>query len=154
MTDRPTWDQVWFNVADDISLRSSCKRTKVGAVIVDWTNRIVATGYNGPPAGLNQTCVTCPRNMSGERGVGYDNCIAIHAEANALLFCDRRDREGGTIYVPIPPCWECSRLIANSGLSRVAIRSRSAKDQHRDPDECLSFLRASGLEVDVAQPGA
>src|SRR5262245_13898137 len=48
---RPTWDETWLVVADAIALRSVCSRSQVGAVIVSPTNRIVATGYNGPPSG-------------------------------------------------------------------------------------------------------
>lgn len=62
---RPEWDQVWLHVAEAVSARSLCTRSKVGAVVVTPANRVVAVGYNNPPAGFqhdNQPCTEwCPR---------------------------------------------------------------------------------------------
>jgi deoxycytidylate deaminase len=49
---RPNWDDTWLEVARVVARRSLCVRDQVGAVIVDPRNRIVATGYNGPPSGF------------------------------------------------------------------------------------------------------
>ena len=46
---RSSWEQTWGLVANVMATRSRCALTKVGAVIVDKDNRVVATGYNGPP---------------------------------------------------------------------------------------------------------
>lgn len=142
-----------MNVARVVAKRSSCVRAQVGAVIVDPRNRIVATGYNGPPAtlasekhlGTPAVCeFDCPRAF-GAQVSSYDNCIAIHAEANALLFCDRRDSEGGTIYTTHVPCGDCIKLVANSGLVRIVTLddqrpNRTFADLHRLMQRC-------GIEV-------
>jgi dCMP deaminase len=107
-----------------MALRSGCTRSQVGAVIVNEKNRIIATGYNGPPANSEITCASgCPRakdHGDGRTTAGYGfDCVSIHAEANALLFCDRSTIEGGSLYVNAVPCPDCAKLIANSGLKHV-----------------------------------
>lgn len=151
---RPDWDETWLGVAEVISRRSTCSRAKFGAVIVTEDNVQLASGYNGPPANWprpTDNCYTwCPRARSGSTYLtGYDNCLTIHAEANALLRCDDPRRRGGTIYVAPGgvPCWDCAKLIANSGLTRVVYRA-SEIDQHRDPDRIHSFLEDCKIRVD------
>lgn len=118
---RPSWLGYFLRVADVISLRADCSRAKHGAVIVK-KNRIVATGYNGSPAGT-PGCLTdglCPRANSGVPSLsGYDNCISVHAEANALLYADRDKCEGATMYVTGKPCAWCDRLMEGAGIERV-----------------------------------
>lgn len=152
---RLTWDETWSIVAQTVARRSRCDRAQCGAVIVDPTNRIVATGYNGPPADLaltmDGTCSSfCPRAQHGatpETALTYDDCPALHAEANALMFCDRREREGGTLYVSGWPCVACSKLIANSGLKRVVILVESTDRSYRQPEKGVTLLQMSGIEV-------
>lgn len=160
--DRPSWSDTWMDVAEVIARRSPCSRRQIGAVIVDPSERIVATGYNGFPAGLGvresslrhplnrrtPLCqVDCPRAQpDADPGIGYDDCLSIHAEANALMFCDRREREGGTIYITSSSCRTCAKLIANSGLRGVVMRVEE-RDHYRDPAGSVRLLRDSGLMV-------
>lgn len=151
---RPSWDDVWFTVAGIISLRSRCSRDRVGAVIVDAQNRIVATGYNGPPAGWpidNAPCIEfCQRAINGPSEEGrltYSDCVSLHAEANALMVCDRSDRVGGTIYASSDICQTCAKLIANSGLSRVVIPRKNEVHAHRDSLMAYTYLELCGLAV-------
>lgn len=179
---RPSWDETWMAEAKIIAQRSLCSRDQVGAVVVDRSNRIVDTGYNGPPAGFNPRREThavdpqmpchnwCPRaaysdwihNSAGEDCPSivddnafhgpqkdYSDCPALHAEANALMFSDRRLREGGTIYVSSGTCGGCAKLVANSGLIRAVYAPTQRADgaPHRDSDRWYDFLRDCGLEV-------
>jgi dCMP deaminase len=83
--------------------------------------RICSTGYNGPPSG-HPHCDegACPRaNSETPSGWGYDSCIAIHAEANAILYSSPVEREGASIYITGVPCFTCAKLIANSGITEV-----------------------------------
>ncbi|AXK86548.1 deoxycytidylate deaminase [Nocardia farcinica] len=115
---RPTWDEYFIGIARAVAARSDCERDKVGAVVVR-NHRIRATGYNGAPAGW-PGCHTCPRRTSNcTPGSSYDNCIAIHAEANALLHCDREDLIDATLYVTRAPCYACYKLISGAGITRV-----------------------------------
>jgi dCMP deaminase len=133
MTDRPSWDEWAMQIAVAVSSRADCRRRQVGAVILDPQHRVVATGYNGAPAGA-VGCLAggCPRGLKGTDEVpGYSSydtgpgmCISNHAEVNALLYADRSKVEGGTLYVTAEPCLGCIRIIANSGVARVVIRDR------------------------------
>ena len=145
-----SWDDAWMDVAFAVSSRSSCTRMRVGAVIVDPHNRIIATGYNGAPAGLRLKCAdACERaRKTDQLSPCYDDCISIHAEANALMFCDRRDREGGTIYVTTSMCYTCAKLVANSGLSRVVLHPQTG-DEYRNPSRSMHLLESCGLKVEI-----
>jgi dCMP deaminase len=133
-----------------MALRSLCVKAQVGAVIADRYQRIAATGYNGPAAGLefNTPCSQwCPRAEQGAaRTSSYDNCLANHAEANAFLDADASRIKGGTIYVSRAVCLHCIKLISNSGLSRLVHRV-TADDLHRNPDLVEDMALNAGLET-------
>jgi dCMP deaminase len=120
---RPDWDEYFLIIAEAVASRSDCERSKVGAVVVK-DRRVRATGYNGAPSGKSG-CATCPRRVSeAEPGVsdyssGATRCVAIHAEANALLYCDREDLVGATLYVTREPCYACEKLIEAAGIAHV-----------------------------------
>ncbi len=119
---RPDWDEYFLGIAHAVAARSDCHRRKVGAVVVK-DRRIRGTGYNGAPAG-EPGCLSCPRRLSGvEPGSSYDTgtgaCVAIHAEANALVYSDRTDLHGATLYLTTDPCDGCRKLIKASGVVRV-----------------------------------
>lgn len=157
MTNRPDWDDIWLDHAETISARSWCARRKVGAVIVTTENESLAQSYNGPPAGLpvEGPCVAwCKRAQNvlempeeGMLRAGYGTCPSIHAEANALLRADRYRIKGGALFVTSAVCWDCAKLVANSGLSRVVQRVSWHDDAHRDPQRSIDFMRRCGLHV-------
>ncbi|MDQ3646092.1 MAG: dCMP deaminase family protein [Actinomycetota bacterium] len=114
------WDKYFLNIARETATRSNCTRRQHGAVIVK-NRRIRSTGYNGPPSG-HPHCDegACPRaGAETPSGWGHDNCIAIHAEANAILYSSPEEREGATIYITGVPCFTCAKFIANSGITEV-----------------------------------
>ena len=83
---RPDWDEYFMEIANVIKKRSTCLRRQVGAVIVK-DKRILATGYNGVPSGIEHCSVRgCLRDKlnvpSGER---HELCRGIHAEQNAII---------------------------------------------------------------------
>ena len=150
---RPTWDETWMAVAEAMASRSLCVNRQVGCVIVTDQNRPMAVGYNGPPADFQRepgvSCSGfCERGATQERGGTYSNCVAVHAEANALLFADRRDYAGGTMYVTNPCCWECAKLVANSGVKSLVVK-QSERDAHYDNDTSLNFIRSCGIDVRI-----
>lgn len=113
----------WLESASyQASLFSTCSRRQYFAIILDDNGHVLGTGYNGGPAGYAH-CNDggCPRvALNPEHGSSYDNCIAIHAEANALLHSDYSARQHGcTVVVNGPPCWDCAKLIANSGAHTI-----------------------------------
>ena len=91
---RSTWDEVFMEIAETISKRSIDPITQVGAVLVDSSNRVISLGYNGLPSGMSLSHIE----------IEYKNLYMIHAEANALLQVDNRQRlEGSTCYVTLYP---------------------------------------------------
>lgn len=102
--------------------RSSCLRRHVGAVLVKDT-RVIATGYNGAPAGVTHCEVTgCLRQKlnvpSGER---HELCRGLHAEQNAIIQAALYgvSTEGATIYCTTKPCSICTKMIINAKISKI-----------------------------------
>lgn len=87
----------------------------------------------------------------GDLRVDYGNCVTVHAEANALMFADRRTYEGGTLYVTSAICWDCGKMVANSGIWRVVMRLDVERDRHRHPFDTINFLRRSQVQVEVTE---
>lgn len=137
---RPDWTVYFLDIAEAVAKRADCVRRQVGAVVVR-DRRIVGTGYNGAPAG-EPGCESCPRRLSGvEPGSSYDtgpgSCVALHAEQNALLYTDRLDLVGATIYITDPPCAGCQKLIRGAGLAAIYYRHLKAGEG----TETLEVLR-------------
>jgi dCMP deaminase len=114
---RPTWHEYGLSLAEVVATRSDCVRSQVGAVVLAPDHRVVGTGYNGAPAGM-EGCSSCPRRLSNVApGSEYSNCVAVHAEANVLLYTRREDLKGSTLYITRAPCDWCVKLIKASGVS-------------------------------------
>jgi dCMP deaminase len=118
-------DYRWIKACVTLApLFSTCERRQYVAFVIDPAGRVVGFGYNGSPPGRPHCAeAPCPRLHSdvphGSRyDVGEGRCIAVHAEANALLF-STQSREGCTLYVNGPPCADCAKLIAAAGIKRV-----------------------------------
>jgi dCMP deaminase len=119
---RPSWDAYYLGIAAAVAARASCSRRKVGAVIV-VDNSIIATGYNGTPIGV-RNCDEggCPRCASDAPvGSGYDACICVHAEQNAIVFAARHGNatQGGVLYTTLRPCFGCAKESIQAGIRRI-----------------------------------
>ena len=144
----------WMEIASSFAALSRCDRRKVGAVILDTHNRVVATGYNGAPAHYELDSGTncsqwCPRAQMDTNTAEYDTCPAVHAEMNALLYADRTRCDGGTIIVDSAPCINCAKAISNSGIRTVICAVDWINDAHRKPDVAITFMRNSGLDIHI-----
>lgn len=126
---RPSWDEWGLTIAAAVATRADCTRRLVGAVMMSPDHRVLGTGYNGYPAG-QPGCLTdgaCPRGQltydqlpTGHAYVDVEHpCAAIHAEENVLLEVAREHRAGATVYCTDEPCFNCFRVLAGSGVSRV-----------------------------------
>ena len=128
---RPDWDAYYLGIARAVAARASCSRRQVGAVIV-VDNAIIATGYNGTPIGV-RNCDEggCPRCASAApTGSGYDACICVHAEQNAIVFAARHGNrtQGGTLYTTLRPCFGCAKEAIQAGIRRVVYAEPFAYD--------------------------
>jgi len=111
---RVGWHSYFMNIARQAATRSTCARKHVGAVIVR-EKTILSTGYNGSIRGMPH-CDDVGHLMDS------GHCVAtVHAEANAIIQAAKNgvSIHGGEIYTTASPCWDCFKLIANSGLVRV-----------------------------------
>jgi len=114
MDDRIGWEEYFMRIATQVAGRSTCDRKRVGAVIVRDRN-ILSTGYNGSIAGLPH-CDEVGHIM--ESG----HCVAtIHAEANAIIQAAKNGVmiNGASIYTTASPCWNCFKLVVNSGMKKI-----------------------------------
>ncbi len=119
--DRPGWDAYFMQIALDVRVRSNCSRRHVGAVIVGPNHEIVSTGYNGTPAGTTN-CYEggCPRCGGDTKpGEGYDLCLCVHAEENAMLLSSRDRLFNHTMVATLRPCIICLRHIVVKQIKEV-----------------------------------
>lgn len=131
---RPDLDRYFVDMACLVASRSTCIRRHVGCVLVDARNHVLATGYNGVPAGAphcNEPLVSdaverrpelmFPHACAGAgapSGTMLDACLAVHAEQNAILQC----RDAHTIaraYVTTFPCPSCTKLLLNTSCREI-----------------------------------
>jgi dCMP deaminase len=120
--ERPDWDEYYMGIARAVAQRSSCVRRKVGALVV-VQKAIISTGYNGTPLGVrNCRDGGCPRCLSdAPPGQGYDSCLCVHAEQNAMILAARHGSStaGGTLYTTLRPCFGCSKEAIQAGIGEM-----------------------------------
>ena len=129
--DRISKDNYYLGIARAVSMRSTCLRRQYGAVIVK-NDRIVSTGYNGAAIGETNCCDVgqCWREMNNiPHGERYEECVAVHAEANAIIQASAEELEGATLYLygredgssvfRVEPCKMCARMIKNAKIAKV-----------------------------------
>jgi dCMP deaminase len=127
------YDRAYLRMAFEWGKLSYCHRKRVGAIIVK-DRMIISDGYNGTPTGFENIC---------EDEEGYTKWYVLHAEANAIskVASSTQSCEGATLYITLSPCRECSKLIHQSGITRV-VYQRAYKD-----NSGLSFLERAGVEL-------
>jgi len=135
MNSRPSWEEYFLNMSRLIAARSTCLRRSVGAVLVR-EKRILATGYNGAPAGLPH-CeeVGCRRQelgiASGER---QELCRGLHAEQNAIIqgALHGVSVRGSILYCTTQPCVICAKMLINAGVVRIVYEGEYADELARE----------------------
>ena len=141
------WDDRFIELANFVASWSKDPSTQVGAVIANSnTKRVVSMGFNGFPAGVEDTA-----DRLGTREIKYE--MVVHAESNALLFAGPA-AEGCTLYVtPLPPCARCAVLIIQAGISRVVCPT---PDKSKEPWKSQSQISETmfgeaGVQFDYLQ---
>ncbi len=144
---KPSFDQIYMELAEKLAGRSHCVRAQVGAVLTKDT-RIVSLGYNGPPAGTHNCDhewpgVGCAKDSKGSCS------LALHAEQNAILYAAKNNvsMEDTTLYVTLSPCIACARVIFTTGIKKVFYKHSYARYKGLAVDEGVDFLRRFGVEV-------
>lgn len=100
-----------MKIALTVASASYCTRKKVGAILVK-DNNIIAIGYNGTISGFENIC---------ELEDGSTRSDVLHAESNAIAKCSKssNNSDGSTLYVTLSPCFECAKIIIQSGIKEV-----------------------------------
>ena len=113
MSDLSKWDNRFIRIANEVASWSKDPGTKVGAVLV-LDRRIIATGYNGFPQGINDSF---ERYAEREVKLAY----TVHAEVNAILNSAKNGAttNGSTLYVTFSPCVSCATSVVQAGVSTV-----------------------------------
>jgi len=139
MSDRPSWDNYFLDLAEQVSRRSPDRHTKHGCVLIDVDHRVISTGYNGPVTGVPNELVPLDRPHK------YD--WLIHAEDNAVAFA-RCDLRGATAYITGPPCAACFRRLLQVGVRRIVHSQRqSASITESERLACRQMAEALRVEV-------
>ena len=121
---RPNVDEYMMGIAIAVRTRGNCTGRTVGSVIVK-DGRIVSTGYNGTPYDMPNCdeggCERCANRDQYESGKGYDLCICVHGEQNALMAAARFGIacEGGIVYTTMRPCFGCTKELLQAKIVGV-----------------------------------
>lgn len=143
MSKRINWDLYFMNIAVSVSLRATCDRKHVGAVIVSSHKEIIASGYNGAVSG-ELHCDEVGHDISIIDG--KESCQrVVHSEINAIAQAARRGSRlaGSTMYVTSSPCWPCFRAIVHAGVYRVVY----GEEFYRDFEKIQEVARNKNIEL-------
>lgn len=125
-----------------VASRSTCIRRAVGAIIIDKDGHVLSTGYNGVPINFDH-CTDNPCLGASDVPGDTSNCMAVHAEQNALLQCNDISR-AHTIFCSCVPCFICAKMIANTEIVAVICETDYADKRG------LKILHEKGCFIEVA----
>ncbi|MFC2045179.1 cytidine/deoxycytidylate deaminase family protein [Chloroflexota bacterium] len=144
--DRLSIDEYFLKIASVVAERSTCRRHHVGAVAAR-DKHILATGYNGAPAGLADCLeLGCLRDEMGiPSGTRQEICRGIHAEQNAIIQAALHgvSLEGSTIYCTHTPCIVCAKLLVNTKIKRFV-----SFGKYND-NAFIDLFKEAGIIVDI-----
>ena len=141
---RPTWDEYFMELTEVVAKRSTCLRRKVGAIIVK-EKRVLTTGYNGAPSGLDHCseagCIRDEKEVpSGQR---HELCRGLHAEQNAIIQAALHGSsiKDAELYCTHQPCIFCTKMIINSGIKKVIFAGSYPDEMSR------AMLEEAGVQL-------
>ncbi len=160
LTPRPLWDEYFMAIAKLISTRSTCSSRPVGCVIVR-DNRILVSGYNGPPSGHPHCsergdgrdifCLRRSGNIPDHQK--HEHCPSVHAEENAVRLAETLgvSLAGSSLYITLAPCVRCIRLLRQAGVRRVFFELRY---QSVDPERDAAWEREAENSFETYEEAA
>lgn len=117
---RDSIDVYFLQMAELVASRSTCLHRHQGVVLVK-DKRVISTGYNGSPPGL-QHCSDiqdCAKTHNG-------TCRAegLHGESNAIAAAAKLGicTNGTIVYSVFSPCAACCNLMASAGVLKVVYK--------------------------------
>lgn len=134
ITNRPSFEQIYMDLAESMSQRSTCYRLAVGAVITTTEFRkVLAVGYNGGASGAQNGC---------DDPYTPGNCGCLHAEENCIINCSAERYVEKVFFVTHLPCIMCAKRIINLGGVKKVI----FKNEYRQNDS-VSLLWSAGIPI-------
>jgi dCMP deaminase len=135
-----------MRIAHLVAERSTCLRRKVGAIAVK-EKRILATGYNGSPAGTAHCLdIGCMREKLGiPSGQRHELCRGLHAEQNVIIQAATHgvSMAGAEIYCTTQPCIICTKMLINCGVKQIHFAEGYPDELSRD------MLQEAGVHFDT-----
>jgi len=133
------WDLRFLRLAREVSTWSKDPSTQVG-VVYCINRRIVSTGYNGFPRGIEDT-----EERYNDREVKYE--LVSHAEMNGIYNATLHGQslKGATAYIwGLPVCHHCAKGIIQTGCVRAVMASEAIPENWKDSFDKTSqmFLEA------------
>lgn len=141
MAERPSKIEYYLNIAMEVAKRGTCLRRNFGAIIVK-NDQIISTGYVGSPR-KTKNCVDEGRCFREEnnipQGERYELCRSVHAEMNAIINAPRSEMIDASMFIVglqyktkkivenAEPCKLCKRVIINSGITEVYVKTGKNK---------------------------
>ncbi|MAO08044.1 MAG: CMP deaminase [Alteromonas sp.] len=126
-------ENMFIEILQTISKRSTCPRKQVGAILVK-ENRVIAMGYNGVLPGVKP-----------EEGIDHITGVSktVHAEANIISFCAKHGiaTADSELYITLSPCVKCAELIVQAGINKV-----NYIEQYRDTSG-LELLTKQNIQI-------
>lgn len=159
---RPDMDEYFMGIAMAVRRRANCMGNRVGAIIVK-DKHIVSTGYNGTPHGMTNCmeggCRRCSCREEYPSGTGYDLCICVHAEQNAILAAARFGIaiEGAVMYSTMRPCFGCTKEALQAGIHRVVYLhdwTHPDEAQNAEYERLQAHLPGGIRQLDMPDPDA
>jgi len=139
---RPEWDLWFLRLAYVYAQRGSCRRKRVGAIIVDDQHRVISAGYNGAPSGMPDCLEAgCDVRMID----GRESCVrTLHAESNALDYVGRGALDA-IMYTTIIPCRLCALRIVQAGIRTVRFHEYY---ESQGSKETAEVLKSGGVALE------
>ena len=134
MASKAKLDKAYMDMALRWAQLSVAHRKKVGALIVK-DGQLISDGFNGTPRGLENVCEDLRGDTLPE---------VLHAESNALMKLAQSTQSctDATLYITMSPCYQCAKLIVQSGVKRVVYLAEYSDTSGID------LLRKCGVHVD------
>ena len=161
------YDIAYMKMAYAISELSYANRNKVGCIIVSKDGQVISQGFNGTPSGYDNCCETLVCNSNSRYDcikytgqiqdvISFKYCHdceelklvtkpeVLHAESNAISKCAKQmsSTDNATLYVTLSPCFDCAKIIIQSGIKRVCY-----SELYRD-DSGLKFLEKNNIKIE------
>ena len=147
---RPSWDEYFLNLINEVGKRGTCDRGRSGCLIVK-DKRILCTGYVGSPAGLPHCDEVghLMKKVVDEEGNVSQHCVrTIHSEQNAIVQAAKHGIaiEGATLYCTMEPCRVCAMLVIGCGIKRVVCQKK-----YHAAAETREMFKIAGVQLDVME---